>query len=612
MNSQLKVRKLTYIHKVNSMKTEQNDGAGRWFSLLREWVSRSPVAAFIVMAAVMFFAESFSSWIILERLPELENIEPLVEFILNTGVVMPVLLILFVLPTARNIRRRESTERALLAMQNELEHKVRERTTDLEQANRKLRQEVDERRRIQQAVEFQARLLDAVREAVAATDAEGKVLYWNRFAEGLYGLSETAVMGSYLYDVITYYQSNNERLDVLTKCTRENGFDGEVVAVRNDGSQFPAYLMCSPLTADVEGYICLSFDFTERKAAEDALRDSEEKYSNLVENSPTGVFIFQQSRFVFVNPKFAELLEYSRKELLQEIPFRIVHPDDRVRVTESIRKQLQGELTPDHDEYRLVNRSGKVCWVVANTVLIRHRGDVAVLGNVQDVTDRKRMETEMRRLSARLLTIQEEERHRVARDLHDSVGQKLTGIKFMVEAALGAPWPKERRSGIERLRSLIPTIQDAVEEVRSISTALRPSILDDLGLLPTLGWYLREFAKTQSQLQIEKRIQVQESDIPALLRTPIFRILQEATNNLVKHSQANHAIVELALNNRILRLCVQDDGLGFDPGAIGVADKWGSGLSSMRERAELAGGTFNLITAPGAGTRVQVEWRLDA
>ena len=114
------------------MKNEASSVVGRPTRLLREWVSRSPIAAFVVMTAAMFFAESFSGWIVLERLPLLEEYEPLVEFLFNTGVVMPVLLFLFVLPTARNIRHREVTERALRTMHNELEHKVRERTMDLE------------------------------------------------------------------------------------------------------------------------------------------------------------------------------------------------------------------------------------------------------------------------------------------------------------------------------------------------------------------------------------------------------------------------------------------------------------------------------------------------
>jgi signal transduction histidine kinase len=248
-----------------------------------------------------------------------------------------------------------------------------------------------------------------------------------------------------------------------------------------------------------------------------------------------------------------------------------------------------------------------------HSTLIRDHGGVATLGNVQDVTEHRRLETELRQLSARLLTIQEEERRRVARDLHDSVGQTLTGIKFMVEAALGTPWPGERRSDMEQLRSLVPTIQDAVEEVRRISMDLRPSSLDDLGLLPTINWYIREFEKAHPHLQVQQRIHASESDVPRRLRVPIYRIVQEATNNAAKHSGASHLVLEIAAAEGRLRLRAQDDGVGFDPRTpCPRPGESGSGLSSMRERAELSAGTFSLASSPGGGTSIEAAWALDA
>ncbi len=245
--------------------------------------------------------------------------------------------------------------------------------------------------------------------------------------------------------------------------------------------------------------------------------------------------------------------------------------------------------------------------------LIRYRGGVAILGNVQDVTDRKRMEAQLHQLSARLLTIQEEERRRVARDLHDSLGQRLTGIKFLVEASLGKPWPDERRWGMGQLRNLIPTIQDIVEEVRRLSTELRPSILDDLGLLPTIAWHLREFEKAHPGIAVEQRLGAAESEVPDALRTPIFRILQEATNNVAKHSGASRLVVGLETGDGRLRLWVQDDGVGFDPGAPSrESGNGGIGMGSMRERAELTGGAFTVSSAPGAGTTVRADWPLES
>lgn len=599
--------------KPREVRNKPIGGPVRPLARFREWVSRTPTGAFVVVAATVFVVEFFSAWRLEHWLPALRGVAPLVEVVLNLGVVMPVLVFLFVLPTARNIRQLEASERALHALRDELETRVHQRTRELQEANGKLREEAEQRQGAQKAIKFQASLLDAVGEAVAATDGEGRILYWNRFARDLYGWKASEVKGRSLREVLTFIQGDGQRLDVLAHVGKGIGLSGEVEAVRRDDSRFPAYLVCSNLPGEAEGYVCVSFDISEWKDAEQTLRDSEEKYSTLVENAPTGVFILQNSALAFVNPRFAQLLEYSRDELLQVEPWLIVHPEDRDRVREMVRKRVAREPVPDQYECQLLTRKGQVRCVEIGNTLIRFRGAAAILGNVQDLTERKRMETELRQLSARLITIQERERRRVARDLHDSVGQTLTGIKFTVEAALGELWPHERRAGIERLRSLVPTIQDAVEEVRRISTELRPSTLDDLGLLATIAWYLREFEKTHPRLAVERHINATESDVPRALRTPIFRILQEATNNVAKHSGAQRLVIGLDAGAGSLRLRAQDDGAGFDPGAPPAeAGKGGSGLSSMRERTELSGGSFSLSSAPGAGTTITAEWRLDS
>lgn len=580
---------------------------------LRDWVSRTPIGAFAAVMATLMVAESLGAWRLVQWLPALKPVELVVEVVLDIGVVMPVLIFLFVLPTARNIRQREATERALLAAREELEVKVLERTAALEESNRRLRDEAEGRRRAHKAVEFQASLLDAVEQAVAATDSAGRILYWNRFAERLYGWKASEVVGRDLTEIITFLHRDGQRLDLFGPCGQCVSWTGEVEAIGRDGSHLPAYLVWSCLSGDEEGYVCVSFDITASKVAEDALRDSEEKYSNLVESSPTGVFIYQNGQFVFVNPKFAELLEHPRDDLPQVDPWTVVHPDDRDWVRELARKRTDGEQVPEGYECRLVTRTGEVRWVAMQNTLIRYRGGVATLGTVQDVTERKYMEAELHQLSARLISIQEGERRRLARDLHDSLGQTLTGIKFMVEAALGKPWPDERRSGMGQLRSLVPTIQDAVEEVRRIATELRPAILDDLGLLATMAWHLRELEKTHPRFAVSEQLTAAESDVPGDLRTPIFRILQEATNNVAKHSKAAHLVVGLEKDEGSLRLWVQDDGVGFDADAPPQKDgKVCLGLGSMRERTELSGGSLRISSTLGAGTTVEAKWPVES
>jgi len=148
--------------------------------------------------------------------------------------------------------------------------------------------------------------------------------------------------------------------------------------------------------------------------------------------------------------------------------------------------------------------------------------------------------------------------------------------------------------------------------VRSISTALRPSILDDLGLLPTIAWHLREFERIHPGFTVEQRLAASELDVPDDLRTPIFRVLQEATTNVAKHSGASRMVVGLETAGGRLRLWVEDDGIGFRPDAPPADGRpAGVGMGSMRERTQLTGGVFSVRSAPGAGTTVTADWPLE-
>jgi signal transduction histidine kinase len=156
----------------------------------------------------------------------------------------------------------------------------------------------------------------------------------------------------------------------------------------------------------------------------------------------------------------------------------------------------------------------------------------------------------------------------------------------------------------------LPKVSDALDELRRVSMDLRPSSLDDLGLLPTLSWFVRNFESSKLKTRIEKHIGVGEKDVPEPLKIAIFRILQEAVNNAVKHSGADCITVRLHNEGDVLAFAIEDNGRGFDP-ALPASRRdatSGLGLQSMRERAELSGGTYAVTSAVGQGTRVCVWW----
>ena len=242
-------------------------------------------------------------------------------------------------------------------------------------------------------------------------------------------------------------------------------------------------------------------------------------------------------------------------------------------------------------------------WRQQHLQIYRERaGTAETLQRANDELERRVEErtAEVRFLSARLLAAQEEERRRIAIDLHDGIGGLLSAIKYKTEAA----------KKVNDLEEVVSLLQRAIEECRRIQMALRPPLLDDLGLLATFNWLIREFQKRTPGLTVEKQFEVEEQAIPAALRTVIFRITQEALNNIAKYSGADWMLLSLRKTNGTLVLVVRDNGRGFEveKALTKESTERGLGLASMRERAQLSGGTFFVDSAIGEGTVVQVTW----
>ncbi len=221
-----------------------------------------------------------------------------------------------------------------------------------------------------------------------------------------------------------------------------------------------------------------------------------------------------------------------------------------------------------------------------------------------------RSDKELRLLSARLLTAQEDERKRISREMHDSVGQSLSAVKFTVENALQAIEEGGAARTVPSLRSTIRIVQEAVEEVRRIQKNLRPPTLDDLGLLATISWFCRDFEGVYSDIRIEKEIGLEERDVPDSLKIVVYRVMQEALNNAAKHGRTEKVRLSLRRRNGRIEMEVQDKGAGFDPEEVLSQKEFerGLGLFSMKERTELSDGEFSIDAAKGKGTTIRASW----
>ena len=353
--------------------------------------------------------------------------------------------------------------------------------------------------------------------------------------------------------------------------------------------------------------------------AEAALKESEQKYSTLVEDALIGVYIIKDGTIEFANDKFGAIYGYEKSELIGMKSLDLVHPEDRTMIRKMRAKRLKGEKVPSEYEIRGLKKNGDTIWVMRSFSLINYKDSPAIAGIVSDVTERREAEEalresgkELRILSNQLLSAEEKERKRIARELHDGIGQALSAIKFSVENSLRQLGHEADHSELKSLESVIPLTQKTIEEVRRIVKDLRPSILDDLGILATITWFCREFQDVYADIRIKPEIDIQEDDIPSPLKTVIYRILQEALNNVAKHSRADLIQLTLKKSGNRINLKVQDNGMGFDLATIISlkTSQRGFGLASMRERAELSGAAFDILSTVGKGTIIRAEWKV--
>lgn len=215
----------------------------------------------------------------------------------------------------------------------------------------------------------------------------------------------------------------------------------------------------------------------------------------------------------------------------------------------------------------------------------------------------------LRHLSSKLLSAQEEERKRIAGEIHDTLGASLSAAKFKVEVAL-QQFGKTVPAVVDPLNTVIPVIQECIEECRRIQMDLRPPMIDDLGLLVTISWFCRIFQKIYSGIRLEQEVTIEENEVPDSLKIVIYRVTQEAMNNVAKHSKADFVRLSFGKEHNRLALTIQDNGYGFTPEkALGAeSTRRGLGLSSMRERVEFSRGSFAIESAEGKGTTVRASW----
>jgi PAS domain S-box-containing protein len=343
----------------------------------------------------------------------------------------------------------------------------------------------------------------------------------------------------------------------------------------------------------------------EQTRSKDALRESEERTLLASEAAQLGMWMWDiQQRKMWVSEKLRELLQFSATEPLTYQGFlQRVHHADRTRVNEAIQRAL-AERGRYQCEYRVTRREGGWRWM-SDTGRVRSDSadaPVLLLGVSMDVTERRRSEEESRFVSSKLITAQEDERKRIARDLHDDLNQRLALLSVQMDVfSTGLQRPDGEAR--EVLDSMISQVKDLSTEVHRLSYQLHPAKLDQLGLVIAARTFCREVS-AQSRIPIQFEQQNIPRDLSADVALCLYRVTQEALQNSIRHSGGAAIQVSLTAAAGQIQLIIADKGKGFDVDS--VIHNGGLGLVSMRERVRQVNGSILFSSSPGQGARIEV------
>ena len=350
-------------------------------------------------------------------------------------------------------------------------------------------------------------------------------------------------------------------------------------------------------------------EISERKQAEELLR----RWAHIFEHADWGIATVRQDTFMMVNPTYAKMHGYTAEELVGHSIYDVFAPESHTDLREQVRIAYEN----GHHVYesKHIRKDGSIFPVLVDTTVVWDEdGNVLYRAvNVQDITERKRVEQELHEsrehlqiLSRRLVEVQEEERRAIARELHDRVGQTLAALNINLMIMNGQILEDSKERIGSRMSDSMHLVAEAIALVRNVMTDLRPAVLDDYGLEAALQSYIDEY---KSRYGIKVVLDPPDQPIPRLgpsLEMTLLRITQEALFNIARHAQADSVNVSLRLQDNAVHLMVQDNGVGIQ--SWQEANRPGShGLTIMRERADAFGGSLNVGSVPGKGTKVEVS-----
>lgn len=368
-----------------------------------------------------------------------------------------------------------------------------------------------------------------------------------------------------------------------------------------------------------EHWLSTIIDFSKKKEAEDKISNSELRFRTLAKTAPVGIFETDaKGNTTYVNEAWMDYSGLSYEEAMNNEWMNMIHPNDREeQVNNWINKSQKGEAS--FSEYRIINKSGQLRWVNGGAIpLVNREGEITgYIGTITDVTNIKQAlellkqshealnerTEQLQELSTHLQQVREDERSKIAREIHDELGQQLTGLKMDIS------WLKRKMQHEDELVNTkfddaIKLIAEAVKSIRHIVTELRPSIIDDLGMNAAFEWQIEDFAKRLG-IPIEYQNDFDDAVVGPNISIGLFRILQESLTNIARHANAARINISIDRVEDMIRLIVQDDGVGFDTSVKQAGRTFG--LLGIKERTYMLKGICQIQSRPGDGTKISVQ-----
>lgn len=475
--------------------------------------------------------------------------------------------------------------------------------------------DITERRRteneLQESEERFRQLADAAFEGIAITEL-GRFVDGNFQISKMLGYELSEMIGKSVNDFVAPDSVELVRDKMLANVEKPY----EHNAIRKDGSIIPVEAQAKMITwgGKILRVTALR-DISERKRAEQTLRESELRFATIFHSSPAAVLLtrMNDSKIVEVNDAWEEVTGYASSEAVNHSGAELnlwVDLDKRNEMLKMVHTEGRSR-----GEIQIRRKSGEIRDLLLSSDLFELSGDQYMLSIAQDITENKQVEIdlrnsrdELRKLTNRLQTVREEERTSIAREVHDELGQVLTAIKMDLSLMKGEmkdfPQNKQIKQVQSEINGMEKIINSAIQTARSLIRRLRPEVLDASGFIAAILWQTEEFRK-HAKISCTAEVPASEIHLKPDVSTALFRIYQEALTNIAKHANAKNVKTIIALQDQKITLTVADDGRGIVPDELKKPNSFG--LLGMRERVELLGGICTIEGKLGKGTTLHIE-----